>query len=528
MAVSTARKIAAVLFAVAMVGSVAVGPALADDDDVSVGDDGVNVGGDDGATVSVGDDDDANGSATVDADVDSDGADGSVEVSGGDGDGTSGSVDCDLSSADCETSSGDDDGGSVPEAPDGEAPDVDGLFEEDLPDAEAPGGGSGSSVPTGPITTPELLVDAPDLPVSYTSDGIEAQGETVVPFAALPDFCNPPYGVDDVQESNPVDPTDPFGGTRVKEQLPGEIQEPPGTPVGNPLSLVGAPIGQCEVFNPYDPAVNPTSPPDDPSATINPATTNIGEDRAISYLTIDTTTDKQESDSPGSETMTLIVASEGFTAVVVDSDATDSQSDFGGELDARLYDNQPNKGSYTVTAQAFSRSAGLSINCDGSECKPRASGVPSGDAVPAFPAGGGGDDDGESPEPDPSVDTDRPTTVVNEDRVLLYDNRETSLGDGLPRGENMILIVRSGDFVAVRQDTDGSQNENRINAESEYTSGENPGDDDARVVAKANGAGVVAGFECDDYRCTPTQGTGVYAGPAGMLFEMLPDNPIEE
>lgn len=83
MAVSTARKIAAVLFAVAMVGSVAVGPALADDDDVSVGDDGVNVGGDDGTTVSAGDDDDTNGSATVDADVDSDGADGSVEVSGG-------------------------------------------------------------------------------------------------------------------------------------------------------------------------------------------------------------------------------------------------------------------------------------------------------------------------------------------------------------------------------------------------------------------------------------------------------------
>ena len=519
MAVSTARKIAAVLFAVAMVGSVAVGPALADDDDVSVGGDGVNVGGDDGTTVSAGDDNDTNGSATVDADVDSDGADGSVEVSGGDGDGTDGSVDCDLSSADCETSGGDEDGGSAPEAPD-----FDGLPEGDLPDAGAPGGDSGSAVPTDPITTPEVPVDAPDLPVSYTSEGIKAQGETVVPFAALPDFCNPPYGVDDVQENNPVDPTDPLGGTPVKEQLPGEIQEPPSTPVGNPLGLVGAPIGQCEVFNPYDPAVNPTSPPDDPSATVgyNYATMEdgvilIGDGEAITG-----------EDGPGGETFAAVVASQDYKILILRPDATDSQSRFGGNIRIVVPGNSLDRSNSEVGVTAFSRSAALAIDCDGSECKPTAEGVPSGESIPAFPAGGDDDGDDGGAEPNPSADTDEPVVYTDDGRVVVFDDRDATLDEGLPGGENGVVIISDGEQTTAKQNAQGSQGNNSVNVDNDYRSGEYPGDDDARVVAKANGAGVVAGFECDEYRCSPTQGTGVYAGPAGMLFEMLPDNPTEE
>ena len=324
MAASTARKVAAVLFAVAMVGSVAVGPALADDEDVSVGDDGVNVGGDDGATVSVGDDDDANGSATV-----------------------------------------------------------------------------------------------------------------------------------------------------------------------------------------------------DPSETV------VNEDRAGLYWTTGTAADEDGFNSPGSDIITLVILSRSFSLVQLEATGTDGRSQSGGEAMAAAPTTQPNEGQAEVSLTAFDRSAGLSIDCDGSECKPKGEGVPSGDAIPAFPAGGGDDDDG-GPEFDPSADTDEPETSVGANRVGIYDDSGASLGEGLPAADNTVLILRSGSFILVQQDAEASQGDNQVNADGDYTSGENPGDDDARVVAKANGAGVVAGFECDDYRCTPTQGTGVYAGPAGMLFEMLPDNPIEE
>lgn len=537
MAASIARKVTAVLFALAVVGSIAVGPALADDDDVSVGGDGVSVGGDDGVTVGAGDDGSENGSTTVEADADEDGVDADTEVSGGDGDGTSAELDCDVSSDTqdpsdaCEAGSGDSGGdvpalpesGDAPEAPDGDTP---AFPDGGLP--EAPGGddggdSSGPSTTMDDITTPEFPVDAPDLPVSYTGDGIEAQGETVVPFEALPHFCNPPYGVDDVQENNPVDPTDPVPDP-VKEQAPGPVPtQPPQTPVGDPTGLIGAPIGQCEVFDPYDPAVNPTSPPDDPSATIGPRAMDAGQDGVTLFWVSEGTADEEDR-SPGAETLNFVTASQERSRVVLMADGTNGKSNSGAFADAELPGNQPNQADGTFVATAFDRSASLNLDCDGSECKPSAGGVPSGDEVPAVPAGGG--DDGEDPEPDPSADTGEPDLLsVGEDGVIIVDDRRATLGDGLPGGENEAIIILTEDRQEVQQDADGGQDDNQANVENDYDGGENPGDDNATTVAKVNGGGVVAGFECDDYRCMPTEGTGVYAGPAGMIFDMIPDTP---
>lgn len=529
MAASIARKVTAVLFAMAMIGSIAVGPALADDDDVSVGGDGVSVGGDGGVTVGAGDDGSENGSATVEAEADEDGVDAGVEASAGDGDGTSGELDCDVSSETdpsdtCETSSTDSGGddpslpesGGSPEAPDRDAP--------ELPDAELPGGDSSApSTAMDPIRTPEVPVDAPDLPVSYTGDGIEAQGETVVPFGALPNFCNPPYGIDDVQENNPVDPTDPAPDP-VKEQAPEPVPtEPPQTPVGDPLGLVSAPISQCDVFNPYDPAVNPTSPPDDPSATVNPQSMNPGQDGAILFWTSDATADEEER-SPGAETLNFVKVSQDRSRVLLMADGMNGRTNSGGSAYVSS-PNDPSRIDGTATATVFGQGASLTLDCDGSECKPSAGGVPSGDAVPAFPAAGG-DDGGEDPEPDPSADTGEPDLLsAGEDGVIIVDDRRATLGDGLPGGDNEAIIILAEDRQEVQQDADGGQGDNQANVENDYQGGENLGDDDAQTVAKVNGAGVVAGFECDDYRCMPTEGTGVYAGPAGMIFDMIPDAP---
>lgn len=541
MAAGIARKVTAVLFAMAMVGSIAVGPALADDDDVDVGGDGVSVGGDDGVTVGAGDDGSENGSATVDAEAGQDGADAGVEVGAGDGSGTGGAIDCDVSSETqdpsnaCETS-GTDSGGDdpslpgsddAPEAPDGELPGGAPEFPDgELP--EAPGGdddgdSSDPSTTMDEITTPEFPADAPDLPVSYTGDGIEAQNETVVPFEALPNYCNPPYGIDDVRENNPVDPTDPAPDP-VKEQAPDPVPtQPPQTPVGDPTSLIGAPISQCDVFNPYDPAVNPTSPPDDPSATISPQAADAGQDGVTLFWMSEGTADEEDR-SPGAETLNFVRASQERSRVLLIADGTNGKTDTGGSADVSS-PNDPSQTNGTFVATAFDRSASLNLDCDGSECKLSAGGVPSGDAVPAIPAGGG-DDGGEDSEPDPSAGTGEPDMLsVGQDGVIIVDDRRATLGDGLPGGDNEVIIILMQDRQEVRQDANGGQGDNQANVENDYEGGENPGDDDAQTVAKVNGGGVVAGFNCDDYRCMPTEGTGVYAGPAGMIFDMIPDTP---
>ena len=522
MGVRIARTLTAVLFALAMIGSIAVGPALADDDDVSVGGDGVSVGDDDGATVGAGDGGSENGSTTVGAEGDDDGVDADAEVSGGDGDGTSGEIDCDVSSdaqdpSDaCETSGGD--GGGDPTLP--ESPESDLVSPEgDRPDDD----GSAPSTATDPISTPELPVDAPALPVNYTGEGIEAQGETVVPFGALPPLCNPPYGTDDVRERNPVDPTDPVPD-QVKEQAPDPVPtQPPQTPVGDPTALIGAPIDQCTVFNPYDPAVNPTSPPDDPRATVNPRSADTGQDGAVLFWTSDATADEEDR-SPGAETMNFVKLSQDRSRVLLMADGTNGKADSGGSAYVSS-PNEPGRTNGTFVATAFGQSAGLNLDCGGSECKLSAAGVPSGDAIPAFPAGGG-DDGGE--DPDPSADTGEPGLLsVGEDGVVIVDDRRVTLGEGLPSGGSDGYVILTEESQKASQDAEGTQGDDRADVEHDYRGGENPGDDDAQTVVKANGAGVVVGFECDDYRCMPTEGTGVYAGPAGMIFEMLPDDPTE-
>ncbi|WP_254823093.1 hypothetical protein [Haloglomus halophilum] len=533
MAASIARKIAAILFAMAMVGSVAVGPALADDDgDVSVGGDGVNVGGDDGVTVGAGDDGSTNGSTTVSADAGQDGVDADASVSGGDGSGTDGSLDCSLDTssqeADCEPSGTD--GGSMPglddapEAPGtGDAPEAPGTG--DAPDApEAPSlgdggdgdGGSGES-PSPPttmdeISTPEVPIDAPDLPVNY--------GENV-PFEAFPNFCNPPYGVDDVREANPVDPTDPVPGA-VQEQAPDAVPtSPPDTPVGDPLGLVSAPIDQCDVFNPYNPAVNPTSPPDDPSATFDPARTDAGQDGVTLYWLAEGTSD--EGAAPGGESMAIVMASQDSSAVVVEPSATNGRTDTGGAVDLRMPGNQPNQGTYVVEAVAFGQGASASVTCDGSECKPKAGGVPSGNAVPAVPAGGGSG--GEDPQPGPSADTGQPVTNVGQGGAVIIDDREATLGDGLPSGEHDAIFATDGQRVVAEEDAQASGQGRQANLVTAYDSGQYPGDDDVYVLAKGEGAGVIVGLNCDDYRCSPADNTGVYAGPGSMVFDMIPSPP---
>ncbi|WP_276258156.1 hypothetical protein [Haloglomus litoreum] len=530
MAASIARKIAAILFALAMVGSVAVGPALADDDgDVSVGGDGVNVGGDDGVAVGAGDDGSANGSSTLSADADQDGVDADASVSGGDGSGTDGAVDCSLDTssqdADCEPS-GTDGAPSPDDAP--EAPDVGG---DDAPEAPSPGdapevpsigggddggdGGDGGSAAPSPgleeISSPDEPIEAPDLPVNYEED---------VPFDAFPNFCNPPYGVEDVREANPVDPTDPFAGTGAKEQLPKQVREPPQTPVGNPLGLVSSPIDQCDVFNPYDPAVNPTSPPDDPSASFDPRGQSAGQEGVyVNWLAEGTTGE----DAPGGETMAVVMASRNMTAVIVEPSATNGRTNTGGAVDARMPGNQPNQGSYVAFAEAFGQGASLSIECNGSACKPKAGGVPSGNAIPAVPAGGGSG--GEDPEPGPDADTGEPTTNVGQEGAVIMDDRRATLGDGLPSGENDVVFGTNYNQTVAEEDAQLSGNGRQANLETAYDSGAYPGDDDVYVLAKGDGAGVIVGLECDDYRCSPADNTGVYAGPGSMIFDMIPSPP---
>jgi hypothetical protein len=529
MAASIARKIAALLFALAMVGSVAVGPALADDDgDVSVGGDGVSVGGDDGTTVSAGDDGSANGSTTVSADADEDGVDADASVSGGDGSGTDGSLDCGVDTgsqdASCEPSGTDGDSeapglNDAPEAPDdGDAPE-----DPDAPNLGGSGddGGDGDSAapPTtmDEISTPEVPIESPDLPVNYEED---------VPFEAFPDFCNPPYGVDDVREANPVDPTEPTEPLpgAVKEQLPEEAQDPvPETPVGNPLGLVGVPVDQCDVFNPYDPAVNPTSPPDDPSATVNPQSTEPGQDGVLLFWRSDATADEEER-SPGAETLKFVKISQDRSRALLMADGTNGKTNSGGSAYVSS-PNDPSRIDGTATAMVFGQGASLSLDCNGSECKPSAGGVPSGGAVPAFPAAGG-DDGGEDSEPDPSADTGEPDILsAGEDGVIIVDDRRATLGDGLPGGDNEARIILAEDRQRVQQDAQASGNGRQANLETTYEGGQYPGDDDVYVLAKGDGAGVIVGLNCDDYRCSPAENTGVYPGPASMIFEMLPDPP---
>jgi len=510
MAASMARKIAAFVFAMAMVGSVAVGPALAGDDDVDVGGDGVTVGGDDGVSITVGDDGSVNGSTNASVSADEDGPEAEAEVSGGDGSGNGGSLDCEVlpDSPDCETSGGD--GGL--DTPDAEPPEG-----GDAPEAPSSGGSSdGMTTSMDDITTPEVPVDAPDLPVDYPDD---------VPFEAFPNVCSPPYGIDDVRDANPVDPTDPLAGTGLKEQAPEDVPtEPPRTPVDDPTQLIGAPISQCDVFNPYDPAVNPTDPPDDPRATVSPRQISAGQDGVTLFGFGNATTGRDE---PGGRTMTLVTASQEFTGARLEASATDSQSTSGIAANIAAPTQEPNRGNYGVEATAFSRSAGVNIECDGEECEPTASGVPNGESIPAFPAGGGGDDGGEDPEPGPSADTGPPSTTITEERTVVFDDREATLGQGLPGGESLLLITRNGDYVGIRQDAQASQGDNQADLESTYTRGQFPGDDDVYVLAKGNGAGVIVGLNCDDYRCMPTNNTGVYPGPASMVFEMIPDDPGE-
>lgn len=526
MAVSIARKIAAVLFAVAMVGSVAVGPALADDD-VDVGGDGVSVGGDDGVTVGAGDDGSTNGSTTISASADQDGVDADAEVSGGDGSGTDGSLDCEVSSDTqdpseaCETSGGDTGTPSLPAPDAGDAPET-----PEMPGAgdapEAPslsdggnGGSGGSSAPPTTmeeLSTPDESVEAPTLPVNYTED---------VPFEAFPDFCNPPYGIDDAREANPVDPTDPVPGA-VKDQAPeGVPTEPPQTPVGDPLGLVSAPVSQCDVFNPYDPAVNPTSPPDDPSATLDRRSTSVGQNGVYLNWLAEGTTGQ---DAPGGDTMAVVMASQEMSAVILDAYGTNGRTETGGEVDVRLRNNRPNNASYAVSGSVVGQGASASLECDGSECKPEAGGVPSGGSIPAFPAGGGSDNS-QSPQPDPSAETDQPTANAGPGGAVIIDDRRATLGDGLPAGEHDAVLATDGQRAVAREDAQASGGGHQGNLETDYDSGQYPGDDDIYVLAKGDGAGVVVGLNCDDYRCTPADNTGVYPGPASMVFDMIPDAP---
>jgi hypothetical protein len=403
MAASIARKVATVLVAFAVVGSMGVGPALADDDgEIDVSGDGVSVGGDDGTTVSAGDDGSTNGSSTVSVEADSDGADSDVSVSGGDGSGTDGSVDCDVSTETqdptdaCESSATGGDGdsggdsievpetGDAPEAPDtGDTPEAPDTGEDQVPDIEipeddapeAPGGSGGVDIGSREVSTPDEPVEAPDLPISYQDD---------VPFEAFPPFCEEYVSGDDVPQ--PVDPTDPVSDTPVnKSQLPKEAQEPPSTPVGNPIGLVSAPINQCTVFNPYSPQVNPTDPPDDPSAT---AEANQGEAGADGGQWIGTGSATTGEGGPGGDALTAAWADQEQSGVVFDINANDGSSPFGASGDVRS-PNQPNRTTGTFGAVVFGKTAGASLNCDGSQCKPKASGVPSGNAAPAIPAGGG-------------------------------------------------------------------------------------------------------------------------------------------
>lgn len=531
MAASIARKFATILVAVAVVGSMAVGPALADDDgEIDVSGDGVSVGGDDGTTVSAGDDGSTNGSSTVSADADADGADTDVSVSGGDGSGTDGAVDCDVSTGTqdptdaCESSAtggdGDSDGdspgapspGDSPEAPDtGDAPEAPDTGADQVPDVEipeedapeAPGGGDGVDIGSREVSTPDEPVEAPDLPVSYTDD---------VPFEAFPPFCKEYVSGDDVPQ--PVDPTDPVSDTPVnKSQLPKEAQEPPSTPVGNPIGLVSAPINQCTVFNPYSPQVNPTDPPDDPGATVSQPVNRVSTDRVFTVARTEATTGE---DGPGSETTSVVLLTRHRTFLNQDAEANDGSSDFGGDVMLDTEPTAPNRTQAASDFVVFGKTAGASLTCDGSKCKPKASGVPSGNAVPAIPTGGS--DDGGQPEPDPSADTGQPELVdVGQDGAVIVDDRRASLGDGLPGGDSETVIIGGAEDGRVEQDGDADSGQgNGANTDVRYERGAYPGDDDGKAAVKAdNGAGVVVRSDCQDYDCD-TSGTGLYAPRGGL------------
>jgi hypothetical protein len=518
MAASIARKVTALLFAMAMIGSVAVGPALADDDDVSVGGDGVDTG--DGVTVGVGE----NGSVAVEGEAGTDGVDGGVEADDGNG-----------NEVDSDDLGGEDTGGSdapglpgagEPEAPSqDDAPDLpsqDNAPEApstgDSPEPEAPtiGGGSGSgdwSTTMDEISTPDESVEFPNLPVNYEED---------VPFEALPNFCNPPYGVDDVKDNNPVNPTDPVPDA-VKEQAPEQAPtEPPKTPVGNPIGLVSSPISQCTVFNPADPPVNPTSPPDDPAASASTSDPdNLGPAGGEGALATDATTGES---GPGAETFNGIVVSQESTLLFQQISATDGKTRSGGTVMA-AGPNDPRQTDVKGTVTAYGKSASVSLDCGGGQCKPKAGGVPSGNAAPAIPTGGSSDDGGESedPEPGPSADDGQPNVNAGQDEVAISDDRSATLGQGLPGGSNDAFIGTNGDVVFIQQQ--GAAEGRTSNLNVMYARGEFPGDDDVYVLAKGEGGGVIVGLNCDDYRCTPSGNTGVYAGPAGMITEMVPSEP---
>lgn len=286
------RQILAVVFAIGLFTAMSVAPVAASegidlggDDGISIGTDGVSVGGDEGVGVGINPEDGVNASVGGDegVEVGTDGVEvGGTDVTDGVG-GTDGVEDVtdgvggtdgigDVTGSDVT------DGVGVTDAVTDDGLGSVGSQVDDLTSGPAgvdsfQGGLGDGDVPTDPT---DIDIDTHDVP--------EGQRPLTQVLRSLPetDRVGPedaPIG-DDRARVNICDPLNvesealPVGALPGLGDLPRSLQ-PPGVPADlvTPEAVFGILLGfapaPCEVFNPSNPQIDPTDPPDDPRGTLD-------------------------------------------------------------------------------------------------------------------------------------------------------------------------------------------------------------------------------------------------------------------
>lgn len=393
----SARRLFTVLLTVLVLASSFVAPVQAGDDDVSIGEDGISVGGDDGTSVSVGDEEGGDGSISVDADSDgvsvdaSGGGDANDTEAGGDlsvDAGTDGvdlsagaesdagevGVECDLDAdapgaEDC-TTTGDESGGDDGESPVSGGDDA--LPEGDLTDGPLSDDPGLPTLPALPVEGDESGEDdappeVPELPIRYDD----------VPFESVPgDLCQMPIRRSDIPQ--PVDPYNPPG----EEYLPREIPSTPVDPYNPPVSV---PFGPCEVVDPYDPPVDPTNPPDDPDVDYDVYSLDANGDRVVVAVRTEAVTGDG---GPEGSDYTYVYLTPNDSESMVRLHLFDGEKWYQTDVESEA-DPRNRTGTVLADAEVVDRTAGGGLECDGEECEVVTRGLPQQD-VPAIPTGGSG------------------------------------------------------------------------------------------------------------------------------------------
>ena len=457
------RQVLAVLLVVTVLASTFVAPVHAaddEDDGITIDGDGVDVGGDDGTGITLGDDE--NGMDTdVSVSADEGGAslstDAELSVNEGGDAGDSLSLSCDFGtddtdvSDDCDPNVVPENGGDgslsavddAPDAPagdlpsDGDVPDPSGSLPgaPTLPGAPSlpplsPGDG-GDAPPLPPFPgTPETPADVPALPVRYDD----------VPLESAPgDVCTQSVRFDDIPE--PIDPYNPPG----EENLPLEVPSTPVDPYSPPVS---APFTQCDVFDPYNPPFDPTDPPDDPSAEENRFARDVSQERVL-YVGEQTFTTGEGGPEIENFGYVLVVPSENTTLFGAEPSLSDGQKQVAAGEFALAKRESTTEGSIDGAVLVFGAGGGAGLVCDGEECTPITEGVPQQD-IPSIPTSGGGSIPCEAPgapggAPAPPVSPPEqvpespevdPSDAPNPNYCVLFNPNHPPVDPGNPPSES--------------------------------------------------------------------------------------------